>query len=258
MGVAEAAAAAARPSPPGPSRRGRRSARRSRRRSRCPAGRPASGRRPPCHCRRARVPPPPVVALKWCLNWKSRRVVCPGSRGWIEPPRPSPPSGPPRGTWASRRKVEAPAPPSPARTQIFTRSSIPPHLRMARHGPNVGLAVQWVARRPDVDAATSCGLSETETEALRAARSEIRGSRGRGRRTGQGPLRRRIRNARQVDPVRAALPGRRSRPRSGRADPSPSRWTRRDQCAGPWPRTGRTRPRPRTCGGGRCRSRCRG
>src|SRR4051794_24647048 len=41
----------------------------------------------------------------------------------MEPPRPpSPPSGPPRGTCASRRNVEAPSPPSPARSQTFTWS----------------------------------------------------------------------------------------------------------------------------------------
>src|SRR3972149_2085751 len=52
------------------------------------------------------------------------RVVSPGStRTWIDPPRPpSPPSGPPRGTCASRRKLTAPSPPSPARTHIFTWS----------------------------------------------------------------------------------------------------------------------------------------
>src|SRR5438132_3686671 len=35
---------------------------------------------------------------------------------------PSPPSGPPRGTYFSRRKLTQPRPPSPARTSICTRS----------------------------------------------------------------------------------------------------------------------------------------
>src|SRR5207245_5013934 len=35
---------------------------------------------------------------------------------------PLPPSGPPRGTSSSRRKVSAPAPPSPPLTKIFARS----------------------------------------------------------------------------------------------------------------------------------------
>src|SRR4030088_2798912 len=39
------------------------------------------------------------------------------------PPRPPlPPSGPPRGTYFSRRKLKAPAPPSPPLTKILTRS----------------------------------------------------------------------------------------------------------------------------------------
>ena len=115
----------ARPSPSGRRRRGRRAARPSRRRRRpCRAGRRGSGRRRPCRAGARASPRPPAVARKWCLYWKSRSVVWPGStRRWIEPPRPpSPPSGPPRGTCASRRKVAAPSPPSPARTQIFTRS----------------------------------------------------------------------------------------------------------------------------------------
>ena len=74
--------------------------------------------------RLALVPRPPESARKWWRCWKSRRVVWPGStRRWTVPPRPpSPPSGPPRGTWASRRNVAAPSPPSPPWTQILTRS----------------------------------------------------------------------------------------------------------------------------------------
>ena len=124
--VAEAAATAA--------RHGRLLARRDqvgdaalrsrRRRSRSRAAPPGGDPRRPCRagapsCRGRRA-----CALKWWRYWKSRSVVSPGStRRRMDPPRPpSPPSGPPRGTCASWRKVAAPSPPSPARTQIFTRS----------------------------------------------------------------------------------------------------------------------------------------
>ena len=47
------------------------------------------------------------------------------------------------GTWASRRKVEAPAPPSPARTKIFTRSrNMPAYGRT----PIGGLPLRSVTR----------------------------------------------------------------------------------------------------------------
>ena len=102
-----------------------------------PGGTPTTRSWPAAPWRRARSPRPPCVALKWWRYWKSRRVVSPGSTArYTEPPRPpSPPSGPPRGTCASRRKVAAPSPPSPARALILTRSrniaAIVPRLRPA-------------------------------------------------------------------------------------------------------------------------------
>src|SRR3989440_11671015 len=54
------------------------------------------------------------------------------------PPRPPfPPSGPPRGTYFSRRKLSAPAPPSPALAKILTRSvNISPVPRFNHPGRN--------------------------------------------------------------------------------------------------------------------------
>src|SRR4051795_8631837 len=55
----------------------------------------------------------------------------------MEAPRPpSPPSGPPRGTCASRRIVEALSPPAPARTVMRTSSR------------NIGPIVAWAPDRP--------------------------------------------------------------------------------------------------------------
>ena len=82
------------------------------------------GRRRPCRGGARACRGRPASPGSGACDWKSRSVVWPAStRRWTEPPRPpSPPSGPPRGTCASWRKVAAPSPPSPARTQIFTRS----------------------------------------------------------------------------------------------------------------------------------------
>src|SRR5437016_12677881 len=55
------------------------------------------------------------------------------------PPRPPlPPSGPPRGTYFSRRKLNAPAPPSPALTKILARS-INIAIPGAKPGPDAPL-----------------------------------------------------------------------------------------------------------------------
>src|SRR5205823_12514497 len=55
------------------------------------------------------------------------------------PPRPPlPPSGPPRGTYFSRRKLTAPAPPSPALTKILARS-INIAIPGAKPGPDAPL-----------------------------------------------------------------------------------------------------------------------
>src|SRR5258705_10706447 len=66
----------------------------------------------------------------------------------MDPPRPpSPPSGPPRGTCASCRNVEAPAPPSPARSQTFTLSrNIRTYLRMPPAGSRASGSVvpKWI------------------------------------------------------------------------------------------------------------------
>src|SRR4051812_19402466 len=110
-----------------------------------PGGTASSRSSPALPWRRARVPRPPGVALKWWRCWKSRSVVWPGSTIKLTvPPRPpSPPSGPPRGTCASCRKVAAPSPPSPARTQIFTRSR------------NIGAILAWACRWPTRPTAAS-------------------------------------------------------------------------------------------------------
>src|SRR5580658_2228037 len=68
--------------------------------------------------------------------WRPRSALCSGlKRKWssvlwcglatrtTSPPcPPSPPLGPPRGTYFSRRKARQPLPPSPAFTRIFTSS----------------------------------------------------------------------------------------------------------------------------------------
>ena len=75
----------------------------------------------PCGPRRCRRPP----RVKWRLRLKSPSVVMPASttRITLPPWPPSPPSGPPRGTWASRRNVPAPSPPSPPATWMRARSA---------------------------------------------------------------------------------------------------------------------------------------
>ncbi len=109
-----------------------------------PGGTASSRSAPARPCRREPSPRPPDVARNCRRCWKSRRVVRPGSTDrYTEPPRPpSPPSGPPRGTCASRRKVAAPSPPSPARTRTMTRSR---NMRRLSHAPRIGLPVSPAA-----------------------------------------------------------------------------------------------------------------
>src|SRR5665811_2405346 len=127
---------------------------RDRSRTPVPGGTAITRSPPDFPCRFAPRPRPPGSARKWCVKRKSRSVVRPAST-WIkmEPPRPpSPPSGPPLGTWASRRNVAAPSPPSPARTQTVTRSrNIAADCRM-RRGRGRRRASE-VGQRVDADAA---------------------------------------------------------------------------------------------------------
>src|SRR5206468_1386318 len=70
-------------------------------------------------------PRSPVVALQ-CLRWDSAaRLSTPSwATSVMLPPRPpSPPSGPPLGTYFSRRKLTHPSPPRPASSWISTRST---------------------------------------------------------------------------------------------------------------------------------------
>src|SRR4029077_5104022 len=70
-------------------------------------------------------PPPPFWARQ-CLRWTtSARLSAPATaRTMTSPPwPPSPPSGPPRGTYFSRRKLQQPRPPSPPLTYKVTRST---------------------------------------------------------------------------------------------------------------------------------------
>src|SRR5947209_2544305 len=74
-------------------------------------------------CMRLGPPASPLAATKRRLRLKLNRVFRPRSaRKIMLPPWPaSPPSGPPSGTYFSRRKCMAPLPPSPERTN--TRAS---------------------------------------------------------------------------------------------------------------------------------------
>src|SRR5579859_551279 len=83
----------------------------------------------------------------------------------MDPPcPPSPPSGPPRGTCASRRNVAAPPPPSPARTQIFTRSrNIAPIVPRGRRGAPGPCGLQ-VPERVDPVRAALPGIADPDLE----------------------------------------------------------------------------------------------
>ncbi len=73
----------------------------------------------------APAPLPPRGALYSGLNWKWTSVLrCGSATANTEPPTPPlPPSGPPRGTNFSRRKLSEPLPPCPAVTWMSTSST---------------------------------------------------------------------------------------------------------------------------------------
>src|SRR5919108_287596 len=83
-------------------------------------------------CLFAPRPFPPLPARKVLRPWKNERSRRSGSTSrTTSPPRPaSPPSGPPFGTYFSRRKLSAPWPPRPASTRIRALS-----LNIARRLP---------------------------------------------------------------------------------------------------------------------------
>src|SRR5204862_7485673 len=80
--------------------------------------------------------PGPPCGARQCLRWTTaaRLSVPATARTTTEPPwPPSPPSGPPLGTYFSRRKLTQPRPPSPPLTKMVTRSM------------NIGLLYQVVS-----------------------------------------------------------------------------------------------------------------
>src|ERR1700751_2629380 len=69
----------------------------------------------------------------------------------MSPPLPpSPPEGPPRGTYFSLRKATQPLPPSPALIEIFASSANTGHLLLGKlpenHTPGLGVKIKIRAR----------------------------------------------------------------------------------------------------------------
>src|SRR6202521_3889540 len=81
-----------------------------------PTGTPTTTSLPRAPCWRLEVPCWPSVARRkgWSLNPSREAWLWSASSQTSPPFPPSPPSGPPFATWASRRKLTHPAPPSPA------------------------------------------------------------------------------------------------------------------------------------------------
>src|SRR5262245_30620754 len=71
------------------------------------------------------MPPWPLSAFQCLRLTISARLSVPATARRITSPPlpPSPPSGPPRGTYFSRRKLQQPRPPSPPLTKMVTRST---------------------------------------------------------------------------------------------------------------------------------------